>query len=498
MDIIAEIRRRHLVSGESISSIARSLNLSRPTVRKHLKTTGEPVYRREKQSLPRLGEFQSVLEAWLTTEQSLPKSQRRTAQRLFEGLQAEGYIGAYDSVQRFVKRWKATTTRPSASQAFVPLRFAPGEVGQFDWSYEQAEIAGVHQPLRVAHFRLAHSRAMFVVAYLRETQEMVFDAHNRAFAFFGGVPQRMVYDNLKTVVQTILSGKERRFNSRFMALASHYLFEPVACTPASGWEKGQVENQVGNIREWLFTPKLRFASLTELNDWLALRCRELTSRRHPLQHRPIAEVFAEEQAALRLIVAPFDGYVEDMLRVSSTCLIRVDYNRYSVPSALAGKVVSVRRTADQVRVVHESKVIAIHPRRFGREQLVCDPWHYLPVLERKPGALRHGVPFVEWELPRAIQTVRDRLLKQPKGDRAFADLLLMAKDVGLEPLQMACELALEAGVITGSVVMNELRCLLTPSRPDALLLPQAMQLHTEPAADCGRYDTLRGGAHALH
>jgi hypothetical protein len=194
---------------------------------------------------------------------------------------------------------------------------APGEVGQFDWSYEQAEIAGVHQPLRVAHFRLAHSRAMFVVAYLRETQEMVFDAHNRAFAFFGGVPQRMVYDNLKTVVQTILSGKERRFNSRFMALASHYLFEPVACTPASGWEKGQVENQVGNIREWLFTPKLRFASLTELNDWLALRCRELTSRRHPLQHRPIAEVFAEEQAALRHIVAPFDGYVEDMLRVSS-------------------------------------------------------------------------------------------------------------------------------------------------------------------------------------
>jgi transposase len=348
MDIIAEIRRRHLVSGESISSIARSLNLSRPTVRKHLRTTEEPVYQRQVQPLPKLGHFQSLLESWLKTEQSLPRAQRRTARRLFEGLQVEGYRGAYDSVQRFVKRWQATS-RPTATQAFVPLRFAPGEVCQFDWSHEQAEINGMHQPIKVAHFRLAHSRAMFVVAYLRETQEMVFDAHNRAFAFFGGVPQRMVYDNLKTVVQTILSGKERRFNSRFMALASHYLFEPVACTPASGWEKGQVENQVGNIREWLFTPKLRFASLTELNDWLALRCRELTSRRHPLQHRPIAEVFAEEQAALRHIVAPFDGYVEDMLRVSSTCLIRVDYNRYSVPSALAGKVVSVRRTADQVR-----------------------------------------------------------------------------------------------------------------------------------------------------
>lgn len=498
MDIIAEIRRRHLVSGESVSAIARSLKLSRPTVRKHLKTTEEPVYRRERQPVPKLGDFQPLLENWLKAEQSLPKSQRRTAQRLFEGLQAEGYQGAYDSVQRFVKHWKATAPRPSVSQAFVPLRFAPGETGQFDWSYEHAEIAGVHQPLKVAHFRLAHSRAMFVVAYLRETQEIVFDAHNRAFAHFGGVPQRMVYDNLKTVVQSILSGKERRFNARFMALASHYLFEPVACTPASGWEKGQVENQVGNIREWLFTPKPRFASLAELNDWLALRCRELMGRLHPEQKRPIAEVFAEEQAALRVITTPFDGYVEDMLRVSSTCLVRLDYNRYSVPSTLAGKVVSVRRSADQVSVVYEGQVVAVHPRRFGRDQLVCDPWHYLPLLDRKPGALRHGVPFVEWVLPEAIQTVRDRLLKQPKGDRAFADLLLMAKEVGLEPLQMACELTLGTGVVTGSVVMNELRSLMAPRRPDALPLPQALQLQTEPTSDCGRYDTLRGEAHVFH
>lgn len=498
MDIIAEIRRRHLVSGESISSIARGLKLSRPTVRKHLKTRDEPVYQREKQPMPKLGEFQSLLEGWLKTEQSLPKAQRRTAQRLFEGLQAEGYSGAYDSVQRYVKRWKAASARPGTTQAFVPLCFAPGDVGQFDWSYEHADIAGVHQPLKLAHFRLAHSRAMFVVAYLRETQEMVFDAHNRAFAFFGGVPRQMVYDNLKTVVQSILSGKERRFNARFMTLASHYLFEPVACTPASGWEKGQVENQVGNIREWLFTPKPRFASLAELNEWLTLRCRELMSRGHPQQDGSIAAVLAQEQAALRPVTAAFDGYVEDLLRVSSTCLIRVDYNRYSVPAALAGKVVSVRRSAEQIRIVHETHVVALHPRCFGRGQLVCDPWHYLPILEKKPGALRHGVPFVEWALPAAVCTVRDRLLKQPKGDRAFAELLLMARDVGLEPLQRACERALEAGVITGPVVMNALRRLVAPSTPATLSLPEALQLRTQPSADCGRYDALRGGAHGLH
>jgi transposase len=229
-----------------------------------------------------LGGFQATLESWLTTERLLPKAQRRTARRLFEGLQAEGYRGAYDSVQRFVQRWKAAKSGPALTQAFVPLAFAPGEVCQFDWSHEHVEVGGVMQTVKVAHFRLTFSRQMFVAAYPRETQEMVFDAHNRAFAFFGGVPQRMVYDNLKAVVETIFTGKERLFNRRFMVLANHYLFEPAACTPASGWEKGQVENQVGNILEWLFTPLARFASFEALNAWLATRCQELAARKHPV------------------------------------------------------------------------------------------------------------------------------------------------------------------------------------------------------------------------
>jgi transposase len=190
IEVIAEIRRRHLVSKESISSIAHDLKLSRQTVRKHLQTEIEPVYTRQRQPAPKLGEFQARLEAWLQTECHLPKAQRRTARRLFEGLQAEGYRGAYDSVQRFVKHWKAGQARPSLKDAFVPLVFAPGEVDQFDWSHEQVEIDGIMQTAKVAHFRLAYSRQMFVVAYPRETQEMVLDAHNRAFAFFGGVPIR--------------------------------------------------------------------------------------------------------------------------------------------------------------------------------------------------------------------------------------------------------------------------------------------------------------------
>jgi len=274
----------------------------------------------------------------------------------------------------------------------------------------------------------------------------------------------------------------------------------LACKPIRGARsEGQVENQVGNIREWLFTPKACFTSLADLNDWLAQRCRELACRKHPADTtRSIADVFAEEQRALRAITAPFDGYIEEMVRVSNTSLIRVDHNRYSVPAAFAGKAVSVRLSAEHVRIVFDREIIAAHPRRFGREHLICDPWHYLPLLEKKAGALRNGIPFTQWPLPDAIVQVRDRMLKQAKGDRAFVELLLMAREVGLEPLQVACELALESGVVTGSVVMNELRRLIAPSRPDALSLPDSLRLQVEPQADCARYDALRGGAYVLH
>jgi len=399
-------------------------------------------------------------------------------------------------VQRFVKQWKSARGSGGLAQAFVPLAFPPGETCQFDWSHEEVELRGMPQTVKVAHFRLAYSRQMFVAAYPRETQERVFDAHARAFAFFGGAPARLVYDNLETVVDLGLTGKDRQFNRRFLALANHYLFEPVACTPAAGWEKGQVENQVGNVREWLSAPRLRFADFAELNAWLAVRCHELAGRRHPAQPaRTVADCFAEERPLLRPVTAAFDGYAEQVLRVSGTCLARVGRNSYSVPAAWAGKVVSARLTADTLRIVADGQLVAEHARRFGRDQLVCDPWHYLPVLERKPGALRHGAPFRDWGLPAAIRAVRDRLLKQPKGDRAFVELLLLAREAGIDVLEVACGLALEAGAVTGPVVLNAMRRLAAPARPEPLDGAPAPALRLEPVADRGRYDSLREARH---
>jgi Mu transposase-like protein len=317
----------------------------------------------------------------------------------------------------------------------------------------------------------------------------------------GGVPRRVIYDNLKTVVDAIFAGKERQHNRRFLTLANHYLFEPVACTPASGWEKSQVENQVGNVSEWLFTPTPRFKDFAELNAWLALRCEALAERKHPEQvERTIADCFTEEKPLLIPVKAVFDGYVEKTLRVSSTCLIKVNRNRYSVPAEWANRVVSVRITADRLRIVAENQIVAEHPRCYGRGQLICDPWHYLPVLEKKPGALRHGAPFQQWDLPAPIRIVRDRILKQDKGDRAFVELLLMARalsETGLETLEVACDLALQTGIIAAPIVLNEMRRLSEAARPrilqDIALSTPVLQI--EPKADCSRYDSLRRAHH---
>lgn len=501
VETVAKIRREHFGRGKGVKTIARELGLSRNTVRKVLRS-GETSfeYERSDQPHPRLGPFIERLEAMLETNAAGARKDRLTLTRIADLLGREGYEGGYDAVRRYAGRWSVQRRGVSSPvEAFVPLSFAPGDAYQFDWSHDQVEIGGQPMTVKVAHLRLCHSRRFYIRAYPRETQEMVFDAHNRAFAFFGGVPQRMVYDNLKAVVETIFTGKERLFNRRFMVMANHYLFEPVACTPASGWEKGQVENQVGNIREWLFTPLARFASFEALNVWLATRSHELAARKHPTSpERSIQNVFTQEQLSLRPIPAPFAGYVEHMVRVSSTCLVVLDRNRYSVPAEYAGQAVSVRSTATDVRIVADGAVIAAHARRFGRDILVCDPWHYLSLLERKPGALRNGMPFRDWDLPIAIQQVRDRILKQPKGDRGFVELLILARDAGLEALQVACELVLEGNVVTAAVVMNEMRRLISPAPPAMLNIPDLLRLQCEPLANCDRYDHLREVSHAVH
>ena len=232
-----------------------------------------------------------------------------------------------------MRRYARTRRRETrtSSDAYVPLTFAPGEAYQFDWSHEVVLINGTTVIVKVAHVRLCHSRMLFVRAYPRETQEMVFDAHDRAFAFFKGACTRGIYDNMKTAVETIFAGKDRLYNRRFLQMCSHFLVDPVACTPASGWEKGQVENQVGLVRERFFAPRLRVKSYDELNAWLLDQAIAYAkAHRHPeFKDQTVWQVFEAERASLVPYPGRFDGFHAVPASVSKTCLVRFDNNRYS-------------------------------------------------------------------------------------------------------------------------------------------------------------------------
>ena len=186
VETIGRIRREHFVQGKSIKEIARDLKLSRNTVRKVLRSEDTSFsYERQVQPRPKLGRWKEELDRLLATNSEASARERLTLIRIFEELRALGYDGGYDAVRRYARSW-AKANASATANAFVPLTFAPGEAYQFDWSHEIVVMDGVTTIVKVAHVRLCHSRMMFVRAYPRETQEMVFDAHERAFAFFKG------------------------------------------------------------------------------------------------------------------------------------------------------------------------------------------------------------------------------------------------------------------------------------------------------------------------
>src|SRR5918993_1462032 len=433
VDTIARIRREFFIRGRSIKEIVRDLHVSRNTVRKVLRSGATALtYEREVQPLPKLGPWRTDLDRLLLTNAGKPPRERLTLMRIFEALRGEGYQGGYDAVRRYARTWRRER-QAVVAEAYVPLSFVPGEAYQFDWSHEVVLINGTTVRIKVVHVRLCYSRMLFVRAYPRESQEMMFDAHDRAFAFFKGACQRGIYDNMKTAVETIFVGRERAYNRRFLQMCSHYLVDPVACTPASGWEKGQVENQVGTLRDLLFRPRPKVKTLDELNAWLADQCLAYAKRtRHPeFRERTVWEVFEEERPALMPFLGPFAGFAEKPMRATSTCLISHDRNRYSVDARAAGRSVLVRAHADRIVVLLGDEVVADHPRSFRREQVVYDPWHYLPVLMRKPGALRNGAPFRDWDLPAPLARVRSKLAHHHDGDRQFVKVLALVPEHGM-------------------------------------------------------------------
>ena len=493
VETIAKIRRAYFVQKKPIKEICRTLHVSRKVVRKVIRSDAtEFHYEREKQPLPKIGPWRDRLDALLLENDGKPARERLTFIRLFEELRGLGYDGSYDAVRRYAISWRQEHGAATAS-AFVPLIFAPGEAYQFDWSHEIVVLNGATVTVKVAHMRLCHSRMLFARAYPRETQEMVFDAHDRAFAFFKGACERGVYDNMKTAVDAIFVGKDRLYNRRFLQMCGHFLVEPVACTPASGWEKGQVENQVGLVRERFFTPRLRFKSYDELNAWLLDKCVAYAkAHRHPeIADKTIFEVFEEERPKLVPVRGRFDGFHAVQASVSKTCLARFDNNKYSVIASAVGRPVEVQAYADRVVIRQDGAIVGEHCRRFGRGETIYDPWHYVPVLARKPGALRNGAPFKDWLLPAAIEQIRRKLAGSTDGDRQMVKILAAVLDDGLAAVEAACAEAIAHNVRSADVILNILARRRDPGPPLTIVTPDALKLRRAPVADCARYDQLR-------
>ena len=324
---------------------------------------------------------------------------------------------------------------------------------------------------------------------------MVFDAHIRAFEFFGGTPIRGIYDNMTTAVTKVLCGSERQWNTNFLRLCAHYRVQPTACTPASGNEKGRVERQVQIDRQQFFTPMPKGETIAELNDVLISRVVNYNNRhKHPeYQDKTLQEVFLEEYPCFVKAPLKFDGCKEIDVRVSTTCLVRFDRNNYSVDCSAAGKVVQCKSYADKLVFIYQGKEIARHERRFTAGQTYYDSYHYFPILARKPGALRNGAPFKDMVLPDELNQVRVHLEKGKSGSRDFAQILSYIPIEGIESVVAACREVIKTGVISKDIIVNIL--LRNKEAPDSIdnigiiYLPLKHTLE----ADCKIYDKLLSG-----
>jgi transposase len=494
MEMLGKIRRMHVRDKVSERAIAKRTGLSRNTVHKWLQTPEEvkaPKYVRAK-GFGKLSAFAEELEQALKADASRNKQDRRTGKALFVQIKASGYAGSYSRVTDFIRAWRANEGKDI--KAFVPLKFELGEAFQFDWSEEGLVVGGIYRRMQVSHMKLCASRAFWLVAYPSQGHEMLFDAHTRSFTALGGVARRGIYDNMKTAVDKVKKGKGRVVNARFAVMCAHYLFDADFCNVASGWEKGVVEKNVQDSRRriWIDAQTRKWSSFEELNAWLGARCRALWGEiRHPEYRQfSVAEMLEQESAELMPMPSEFDGYIERSAKVSSTCLVAVARNRYSVPCELAGQRVSTRLYTSRVEIATDEAIVASHAR-VANEGHICYDWqHYIALIQRKPGALRNGAPFAD--MPAPLLRLRQGLMRHDGGDKTMAQVLNCVSSHGLEAVLVAVELVIESGALSCEHVLNVLARLNAVPTPESV--ESTLQLKEMPQANTGRYDSLRNRA----
>jgi hypothetical protein len=372
---------------------------------------------------------------------------------------------------------------------FIPLTPAPGEA-QADFGEALVVIAGVEQKAHYLAMDLPHSDDCFVAAFPAETTEAFLEGHVRAFAYFGGVPRRILYDNTKIAVAKILGGEERQRTRAFSELQSYYLFADKFGRPARGNDKGKVEGLVGYARRNFMVPIPRASSWEELNMHLEADCRKRRERRLRGHTETIGERFERDRAALLpLPAAPYEACEKISARVSSLSLVRYRTNDYSVPTQYGHRQVWVKGYVHEVVIACASEVIARHQRSYEREAVVFDPLHYLALLEQKTRALDQAAPLAGWQLPECFVQLRRLLEARLKKhcSREYVQVLRLMETFDIAEVTYAVEQALKLGTISFDAVRHLLLCRIErrPPRLDMENYPHLplAEVRTTQAAD---------------
>ena len=483
-----------MVEGMSVREAAREFGLHRDTVRKMLQYSVPPGYRRSKPAhRPKLEPYVGVIDQLLEWDREAPKKQRHTAKRIFERLREEHvFKGSYTIVKDYVRE-----RRLRLREMYVPLSHPPGHA-QCNFGQAKAVIGGVERKIHYFVLDLPHSDGCFVKAYPAETTEAFCDGHVSAFTFLGGVPRSILYDNTRLAVAKILGDGRRKRTRVFSELVSHYLFEDRFGRPGKGNDKGKVEGLVGYARRNFLVPIPSYRSFDELNAHLKEKCLERMERRLRGHKETIGERMTRDiDALLPLPSTPYDASDKHMARVSSLSLVRYCTNDYSVPVAYGHRDVLVRGYVGRVVISCGADVIARHRRSYQRDDYVFDPIHYLPLLERKTGALDQAAPLAGWELPEEFETLR-RLLESRMGRRAkreFVQVFRLMENFRKEEVHKAVRDGLDLGAISFDATKHLLLSRIEgrPRRLDLTLYPHLPRISVTKTSPRDYMALLAGG-----
>ena len=492
---IEQIRQARFRDHKSIHKIAKEFHRSRPVVRKALQDAGPPKFGRKEWKSPVMGPVVPIVEQWLQEDLSRPANQRHTAHRVYRRLKEDSELhfqGSESTVRRYVHDHRP---QRAFTDVFIPLEYSPGADAQCDFGEAQVVFKGQKVTANVFCMRLCYSKRSFVMAFPHQGQEVLFAGHVAAFDFFGGAPQRVIYDNLKTAVKKILEGHKREEQNAFIAFRSHYLFESRFCTPAQGHEKGLVEGLVGYSRRNFLVPVPEVDSYEQLNGLLLLACQAEDVRRLEGEKRTIGELWHEERPQLRPLPAhAFDCCRVQPARANRFSLVTFETNHYSIPVVNAHEELTLRAYVHQVKIAVGDRDIAVHGRCYEREQDILDPLHYLPLLIQRPGALGHAKPFKQ--LPAVYQEYLRKIQEQQPdglGTREFVRILALHEQYSLAVMTQALQKALTCHCYSCDGVQNLAQQLALPSPVIPLLdlagRPHLLGPHVE-MGDLSRYNQL--------